>query len=64
VEIHHTDDGKTVRIKFRAAPKRVHPNENKTFSALFGFGEFFNKEESENKEEPENKRFKGQVEGN
>lgn len=27
VEIHHTDDGKTVRIKFRAAPKRLHPNE-------------------------------------
>jgi hypothetical protein len=27
VEIHHTDDGKTVQIKFRAAPKRLHPNE-------------------------------------
>ncbi|RHZ35221.1 hypothetical protein [endosymbiont GvMRE of Glomus versiforme] len=29
VEIHHTDDGKTVRIKFRAAPKMAHQNEIK-----------------------------------
>ena len=29
VEIHHTDDGKTVQIKFRVAPKRLHPNEIK-----------------------------------
>jgi len=29
VEIHHTDDGKTVQIKFRVAPKKLHPNEIK-----------------------------------
>ncbi|MDR1670442.1 MAG: hypothetical protein LBR43_01780 [Spiroplasmataceae bacterium] len=27
VEIHHTDDGKMVRIKFRAAPIKRHPND-------------------------------------
>lgn len=35
VEIHHTNDNKTVRIKFRAAPKRLHPNEIKNETEWF-----------------------------
>ncbi|CAJ0824601.1 6717_t:CDS:2 [Entrophospora sp. SA101] len=59
VEIHHTDDGKTVRIKFRAAPKRANPNENRSFYETVGekVGGFFSE-----KKEPESKRFRGQVE--
>ncbi|CAG8547335.1 12626_t:CDS:2 [Ambispora gerdemannii] len=59
VEIHHTDDGKTSRIKFRAAPKRVHPNESKSFGEKFG--ELFRQG---GKEESESKKFRGQAESN
>jgi len=52
-EIHTTDDGKVVSIKFRAAPKRLHPNEiNDTTTLLveeankrFKIGQLGNKNE-------------------
>ncbi|WNE40454.1 MAG: hypothetical protein GBAus27B_000521 [Mycoplasmataceae bacterium] len=55
VEIHHTDDGKTIRIKFRAAPKKNHRNETNSF---FGkLGELWNGEPNSKKHKAEDENL-------